>query len=72
MEERQAEAGFKQDTSAAVTAMTGGAIDESTNPHVVRIICRDGVHSDNFTNPNYYSITETEAIFGHIKNFLDM
>lgn len=52
--------------------MTGGAIDESTNSHVVRIICRDGVHSDNFTNPNYYSIAETEAIFGHIKNFLDM
>lgn len=51
---------------------TGGAIDASTNPRVVRFICHDGTHNDYFRNTTYYSTSETETLIGHINSFLGM
>ena len=49
---------------------TGGAIDESTNPRVKRIICKNGVHDDNFLNADYYTEAEKQQLLGYVNSYL--
>ena len=51
---------------------TGGAIDESTNPKVKRIICRNGTHNDYFLNADYYTEAEKQQLLGYIRNFIGL
>lgn len=51
---------------------TAGAIDESTNPKVKRIICRNGIHNDYFLNADYYTEAEKQLLLGYVRNFIGL
>ena len=51
---------------------TAGAIDESTNPKVKRIICRNGIHNDQFLNSDYYTEAEKQQMQDYIRNFIGL
>ena len=49
---------------------TGGAIDDSTNPKVKRIIARNGTHNDSFLNPDCYTEEEKQQLLGWVRDYL--
>ena len=51
---------------------TAGAIDESTNPKVKRIIARNGIHNDEFLNADYYTEAEKQQMLGYIRDFIGL
>jgi hypothetical protein len=51
---------------------TGGAIDEGNNPKVKRIICRNGIHNDQFLNSDYYTEAEKQQMQDYIRNFIGL
>ena len=51
---------------------TGGAIDESTNPKVKRIICRNGTHTDAFLDPECYTEEEKQLLLSWIHDFIGL
>ena len=55
---------------AANAPWTAGAIDESTNPKVKRIICRNGTHNDYFLNADYYTEAEKQQLIGYVRSYL--
>lgn len=49
---------------------TGGAIDDSTNPKVKRIIARNGTHNDSFLDPDCYTEEEKQQLLGWVRDYL--
>lgn len=51
---------------------TAGAIDESTNPKVKRIICKNGTHDDSFLDPEFYTEEEKQLLLSWVRGFLGL
>ena len=51
---------------------TAGAIDESTNPRVKRIICKNGTHDDSFLDPEFYTEEEKQLLLSWVRGFLGL
>lgn len=51
---------------------TAGAIDESTNPKVKRIICKNGIHNDSFLNSECYTEEEKQLLLSWVHDFIGL
>ena len=51
---------------------TGGAIDDSTNPVVTKIVSKGGCHSDEFLNDKLYTTEASQKIIATIKSYIGL
>ncbi len=51
---------------------TGGAIDDSTNPSVTKVVNKGGCHNDAFLDRNIYSSEASQQITDAIRNYIGL
>lgn len=51
---------------------TGGAIDDSTNPAVTKVVSMGGCHSDSFLDENIYTAEASRQIIAAIKSYIGL
>ena len=51
---------------------TGGAIDDSTNPAVTKIVNKGGYHHDGFLGQNVYTKDASQKIIAAIKSYIGL